>query len=580
MKAVCKKLFSLMLVAILLVSAVPFQASAEETVAPVTEEPTVATEAAVVEAAAEIEEVVVATTPVANAEVVTNDIVYLEFEIHHDGGEYRVGNLVQSKIGARFNPPNEGAVLNVLKSVIGNADGYKLVRWELADGTTFTGATIINLSMDLSGDSYYNEKTETEYPLIHIKAIVEKVEKTIVLNANGGTIANNKFKVMVGERYDYFGGLPTPTKAGSAFLGWFKADGHPVTNETLVTDLGTLTAKWATGRYNVTFESFASGDWAAADGFVFDVDNNTILKTAFNNFPTEAQIKALFKAEGWTIDGWEYSSNGGDSWSTFTEGKTKITANTIIRPLYKKDVKLVANDDGKTSRYLTVTLGKRVPVLPNPGTREHTNEDGTTVNQAFVGWFSGSTVISTRYDLSDVSKHPIYTDDLGDTFTAGWKDAYTIYLYIHTNGNTKEHTKLVKYFDVPAGVFKLDSIDLAEIFPNYGKYDDKGDEKWGWYNETQWENFCLGRHKYDTTEIIYEDYFENDDVREFYIMLNDNGNNTSTGGANGNGYNDNKTTVDSSNPSTGDDIFVAVTIMAVSACAVLLMFMNKKRFVK
>ena len=30
MKAVCKKLFSLMLVAILLVSAVPFQASAEE----------------------------------------------------------------------------------------------------------------------------------------------------------------------------------------------------------------------------------------------------------------------------------------------------------------------------------------------------------------------------------------------------------------------------------------------------------------------------------------------------------------------------------------------------------------------
>ena len=37
MKAVCKKLFSLMLVAILLVSAVPFQASAEEvaeTVAP------------------------------------------------------------------------------------------------------------------------------------------------------------------------------------------------------------------------------------------------------------------------------------------------------------------------------------------------------------------------------------------------------------------------------------------------------------------------------------------------------------------------------------------------------------------
>ena len=44
MKAVCKKLFSLMLVAILLVSAVPFQASAQEVT-----ETAAATEAAAVE---------------------------------------------------------------------------------------------------------------------------------------------------------------------------------------------------------------------------------------------------------------------------------------------------------------------------------------------------------------------------------------------------------------------------------------------------------------------------------------------------------------------------------------------------
>ena len=163
---------------------------------------------------------------------------------------------------------------------------------------------------------------------------------------------------------------------------------------------------------------------------------------------------------------------------------------------------------------------------------------------------------------------------------AGWDNAKTVYLYIPTNGNTKEHTKLVRYYDVPATGFDLTDIDLADIFPNYGKYDDKGDEKYGWYDNAQWKNYVLNKHVNDTTEYVDADYLDTDDVHEFYIMLIDNGNNTSTGAANGNGYNDNGTTRDPSNPSTGDDIFVAVTVMAVSACALLLFFLNKKRIAK
>ena len=77
MKAVCKKLFSLMLVAILLVSAVPFQVSAEEAVETVatieaTEPAVVETTEAAVEPAAEIE--IEATTPAVNAEVVDKEI--------------------------------------------------------------------------------------------------------------------------------------------------------------------------------------------------------------------------------------------------------------------------------------------------------------------------------------------------------------------------------------------------------------------------------------------------------------------------------------------------------------------------
>ena len=586
MKAVCKKLFSLMLVAILLVSAVPFQASAEEvaeTAAP-TEAAVVETKAAVAPVAETeaIEENITVTTPAADAEVVDKEIRYIEFQVTVNGaGPYRVGNLVKTKIGSKVSTPGEAAVLNVVKSVTGSSAGYKLIRWELEDNTTFTSSTTINLSMSAS-DSYYDEKTGESYDIIAVNAIIEYVAKEITLNANGGTLAKSKHTVEVGQQYDYYGGLPTPTKSNYSFAGWFKDDGTQVTNETIVTDLSKLTAKWNGNKYTVVFEGY-DGGWTEVGFGSFTVEANSVLKTSFNNFPTEQQIKSMFLApvteDGWYIDGWEYSVDDGSTWNTFKAGSTKITGNTVIRPLYKKSITLCACDteydtDNASTRKLTVTLGKRYPTMPHPGTRD---------GYAFLGWYTeeqaGGTLISSNTDLSNVSKHA-YVEYDHEVLHAAWDAAKTVYLYIHTNGNTKEHTKLVKYYDVPSTGFDLAAVDLADIFPNYGKYDDKGDEKYGWYDNTQWKNYVLGRHINDTTEYVTAAYLDTDDVHEFYIMLIDNGNNTSTGAANGNGYNDNGTTRDPSNPSTGDDIFVAVTIMAVSACALLLFFMNKKRFVK
>ena len=577
MKAVCKKLFSLMLVAILLVSAVPFQVSAEEAVETVatiaaTESEVVETTEAAVEPAAEFE--IEVTTPAVNAEVVDKEIRYVEFQVVIDGTAYRIGNLVKTKIGSTVGTPAESAVMNVVKSVTGSSDGYKLIRWELADtSATFTNSTTINLGMAAS-DSYYDEKAEESYDIIAVNAIIEYVAKEISLNANGGTASKNKHQVEVGKEYGYYGILPTPTKNGYTFAGWFKDDGTQVFDDTIVTDMSKLTAKWNGAKYLVVFEGY-DGGWTEVGFGSFTVDANSVLKTAYNNFPTAAQIRDMFQApvtdDGWKIDGWEYTNDNGNSWHTFTEGSTKITGNTVIRPLYKKSITLYACDSGNTTRKLTVTLGKRYPALPHPGTR-----DGF----AFVGWYlepEASNLVSTKDNLSNVAKHSVVEYTV-EALYAGWDYAKTVYLYIHTDGNTKEHTKLVRYYDVPQSGFSLTDIDLAEIYTNYGKYDDSVDEKYGWYDNAQWKNYCLNKHVNDTTEYVSAEYLGEDDVHEFYVMLIDNGNKTSTGSANG--YNDNKTTVDKTNPTTGDDIFVAVTIMAVSACALLLFYMNKKRFAK
>lgn len=583
MKAVCKKLFSLMLVAILLVSAVPFQVSAEETVEPdateaASEPAAIETTEAAVEPAADVENEV--TTPAVDAAVpFTKEVVHVHFQLDSSAGlvteNYQVGSIAKSKLGSKVNTPAGSTALNVLAQAIGSSAGYEFVRWEYeaASGRkTFTNSVVLNKDNMIFEDGW-DEVKEEEIYILNVYAVIKEAPKTITLSANGGSVANTKHQVEIGQQYDFYGALPTPTRNNYTFAGWFKDDGTQVANDSIVTDLSKLTAKWNGNKYNVEFRNYEG----TAAYTIDPVEANSVLKTAYNNFPTTAQIDEYFAApaeDGWTIDGWEVSFDNEKTWNTFTAGSTKIAGNAIIRPLYKKSITLYACDSGNTTRKLTVTLNKRYPTLPHPGTRD---------GYAFLGWYTdaecGGTEISSKANLSNVAKHPYVEYDVGALY-AGWDQAKTVYLYIHTGGNTKEHTKLVRYYDVPATGFSLTDINLGDIFPNYGKYDDSVDEKYGWYDNAQWKNYCLNKHVNDTTEYVTAEYLDTDDVHEFYIMLIDNGANANAGSANGTGYNDNKTTVDKSNPSTGDDIFVAVTVMAVSACALLLFFMNKKRFAK
>ena len=220
-------------------------------------------------------------------------------------------------------------------------------------------------------------------------------------------------------------------------------------------------------------------------------------------------------------------------------------------------------------------IGERVGVLPNPGLR-----DGET----FQAWYdSTGALVSTVSNLANVDKHPAYYPYMGN-LEAEYVPSTVFYLYIYTNGNTDEFAKRVVYYGAPAeGTFKMSDINLYDIFPNYTKYDDKGDEIDGWFDENQWDKYCLGKPANELEKITLGEGDYEDDIYQFYIMLTDNGNNASTSTGNNNagtGYNDNHATRDPSNPSTGDEIFVAVTVMALSAAALVLFFLNKKRIAK
>ncbi len=74
---------------------------------------------------------------------------------------------------------------------------------------------------------------------------------TVTFNANGGTLSNAKLSLEAGDTYDE---LPTPTRSGYVFAGWFTAavNGEPITIDSTVPAVNTtLYAQWSKG-YTVT----------------------------------------------------------------------------------------------------------------------------------------------------------------------------------------------------------------------------------------------------------------------------------------------------------------------------------------
>lgn len=577
MKAVCKKLFSLMLVAILLVSAVPFQASAEE----VNETDAVAVETTeAVEEAVEIEKIE-ATEAAADAAV---DPVTPKVDVQFQLGtepHYQIGETVNTRVGKKVSKsdfPSSKDALKAYAKAVGSSEGYEFVGWYL--DTDYT--------IPFDNTIYINQEMDFEYPskgakILNVYAHIRAEKTTITLKPNGGTVSDKKHTVRVGQTYGKYGELPTPKRENYTFKYWALPDGTKVTDDTVVETLDTLTAKWSANKYTVSYEAYfnasgsGSSDWTSMDGTFgpFEVDANDVLKKGYGTIPTQEQKEDLFLSKemeeaGWYIDGWMIKGTN----RYIEAGVTKITDDIVIRPSYKKRITLKANDEGNTTKKFTVTLGERVGVLPNPGLR-----DGET----FQAWYDkNGNLVSNVSNLSNVDKHPAYYPAMGN-LEAEYVPATVFYLYIYTNGDTDDFTKRVVYYGAPAeGEFKMSDIDLYEIFPNYTKYDDKGDEQDGWFNETQWDKYCLGKPANELQKITLGEEGYEDDIYQFYIMLTDNGNNSSSSSGNNSnsGYNDNTATRDPSNPSTGDEIFVAVTVMALSAAALVLFLLNKKRITK
>lgn len=221
-----------------------------------------------------------------------------------DGKVYKPGDTVKwdfdedSTLTAKWTPMtftatynlNGGTGIDTTAENVSFMDSYTITETiPEKDGSVFAGWLAVTESGEelgkyTAGSSFSWNKAEN----VTLTAQWTVVSLEVSLNANGGTVSSDKISVEYGEKY---GTLPTPSKTGYNFDGWYLDEQltSPVTGNTVVTAVEdhTLYAKWSKGQYKVTY--YLDGKFYTETTYDFE---DTIVPAAA---PTNV---------GYTFSGW------------------------------------------------------------------------------------------------------------------------------------------------------------------------------------------------------------------------------------------------------------------------------------
>ena len=630
MKNAMKKLLSLTLAVMLLLSVAPFQAFAatnaygemvfsEEFEAPATNNNTSTSQTA-----EEPQPVVDNDTGISTFALPSDDyvigktVVNIYFNV--DGS---VMKTVAKKVGDDFpGLPSGKDALAFYAKVNENSNGKAFKCWSFEeDGAAISASGLkVGGSDHLTEDDHQDSKGNPVSPdakgnlvgKMEVYAVFEDVVSTtnVKLDPKSGKFApGDSDTIAVSLNVDYpVADFPTPTRSGYVFDGWYvkedashserclvDAEGNPGADLTVLSTSAKPYAKWKkTGMtVSVKWYDFDNGDWSAFtvngvakyDGMAVPADSK--LSASTGSFPTDSEINWL-KSElpdGYTLKGWKFLETGKEfkaGSSAITSANANSSNEVVIVPKLQRSVWLIAQHPTKNTlakQSITVEIGSRIGELPAPASWAEDSDE--TDGYTFTQWVADDTVISTREDLKNTSKHPVYYPTLNSNddhssryeyhFDAQWEVAKVVQLYFHVDGKTSTYAKKVSCYDIPAsGSFNMHSLNLYKYFPDYSKYDDGVDVAYGWYTDAQWKNYCTGKPAATVCDELWN-VSDTKDLQELHIMLIDKGTDS-------NKYNNNNKTADRTNPKTGDIIMAAVAILVVSGAALAgIYYLTKKK---
>ena len=628
MKNAMKKLLSLTLAVMLLLSVAPFQAFAatnaygemvfsEEFEAPATNNNTSTSQTA-----EEPQPVVGNDTGISTFALPSDDyvigktVVNIYFNV--DGS---VMKTVAKKVGDDFpGLPSGKDALAFYAKVNENSNGKAFKCWSFEeDGAAISASGLkVGGSDHLTEDDHQDSKGNPVSPdakgnlvgKMEVYAVFEDVVSTtnVKLDPKSGKFApGDSDTIAVSLNVDYpVADFPTPTRSGYVFDGWYvkedashserclvDAEGNPGADLTVLSTSARPYAKWKKAGMTVSVKwyDFDNGDWTEFtvngapkyDGMAVPADSK--LSASTGSFPTDSEINWQELPDGYTLKGWKFLETGKEfkaGSSAITSANANSSNEVVIVPKLQRSVWLIAQHPTKNTlakQSITVEIGSKIGELPAPASWAEDSDE--TDGYTFTQWVADGTVISTREDLKNTSKHPEYyptlnsNDDHSDRykyhFDAQWEVAKVVQLYFHVDGKTSTYAKKVSCYDIPAsGSFNMHSLNLYKYFPDYSKYDDGVDVAYGWYTDAQWKNYCTGKPAATVCDELWN-VSDTKDLQELHIMLIDKGTDS-------NKYNNNNKTADKTNPKTGDIIMAAVAILVVSGAALAgIYYLTKKK---
>ena len=190
----------------------------------------------------------------------------------------------------------------------------------------------------------------------------------ITFNANGGTVTEGTRTKGYGSQ---MGTLPTPTRAGYTFTGWYTAatGGTRITETTTVpANNVTYYAQWTVNNYTVTYNANGGTGSMATDTVIFD-----------QNYTTKANA---FTKTGYTFKGWNEKADGtGTDWTNWIGKPWKWTyaRNVTLYAQWTRDNYTITynlNGGAITGQPTSYNVESNNITLPTP----------TKTGYTFTGW--------------------------------------------------------------------------------------------------------------------------------------------------------------------------------------------------
>lgn len=267
-----------------------------------------------------------------------------------------------------------------------------------------------------TNEDKYNSETSDEYFTITETAISDNMgvtECSITYNLNGGSFDSMQ---IIPDSYNILSStdtvLPTPTKAGYNFGGWYTSPFYYYTEVTSIpagsSQDYSLYAKWEIITYNITYE-LNGGTISESYATTYTVKDSITLPT-----PTK---------DGYDFIGWDENA------TIFAEIPTGSTGNRQFTAAWAEQVYSITynwNEGTMPESYVTKFSGEVEVILPTP-TRTGYSFDGWYASETFDSYQKVETIpVGFKQDLTLYAKWnpPIWTVSSTDIY------------YFEQNGDT------------------------------------------------------------------------------------------------------------------------------------------------